>query len=123
MYGRYGSDSLNTAIMILWLVLAVINLFLHSLILYIIYSLLCILFIFRMFSRNTVARRRENDKFLSVFGRFTGHVKTKKARAADSEHKYIKCKSCGATLRVKNQPGKHTVKCPKCGGSFETRIF
>lgn len=123
MYGRYGNDSLNTAILILWMLLAVINLFAHSLILYIIYSLLCILCFFRMLSRNTAARRRENEKFLSVFGKFSNKAAQQKSRAADKEHKYIKCRHCGATLRVKNQPGRHTVKCPKCGKSFEKRIF
>lgn len=123
MYGRYGNDKLNTAILAVWVVLAFLNIFLNSIIIYTIYSLLCILYLFRMFSRNIAARRRENEKFLQIFGKAVSRAEKQKSYAEDREHKYVKCKHCSAQLRVRRVKGKHTVKCPKCGANFDIRIF
>lgn len=123
MYGRYGNDTLNYAIMILWLVLATVNLFAHSLILYLIYTALLVLSFYRMLSRKVAVRSRENAKFLQLLSAARGRAARQRSRAADKSHKYIKCKTCGAQLRVRREKGKHTVKCPKCGGKFDVRIL
>ncbi len=36
-------------------------------------------------------------------------------------HKYVKCKNCGATLRLKRRKGTHTATCPKCKGIVKVR--
>lgn len=123
MQGRYGSDTLNHALMILWMVLAVVNLFVHSILLYVLYTLLCVVCLYRMLSRDIPRRSRENQKFLQFFSGFQRKAQQQRSRAADKSHKYVKCKACGAQLRVRREKGKHTVKCPKCGGKFQIRIF
>lgn len=123
MYGRYGLDELGKVNIFLWLILAFINIFVRSKIIYIIYFVLCLLCLFRMMSKNTVARSAENRKFIKLFGKVKGDVETKKSHASDKTHKYIRCKICGANLRVSRKKGKHTVKCPKCGKEFGVRIW
>lgn len=130
MSGRYGLDALGKFIAVVWIILAAVNVFAGSKIIYIIYLLMCIWFFFRLLSRNHPARQAENQKFLQFFGKAQTNmydvkstVKTKKDRAGDKEHKYVKCARCGANLRVARKKGKHTVKCPKCGNEFGVHIW
>ncbi len=46
------------------------------------------------------------------------------ARKIDGDDKkvLVNCPKCGRTIRVKNIPGKHGVKCPMCDQYFETII-
>lgn len=38
-------------------------------------------------------------------------------------YKYVKCKSCGATLRLKRRKGTHTATCPRCKENVRVRSF
>jgi predicted RNA-binding Zn-ribbon protein involved in translation (DUF1610 family) len=44
-----------------------------------------------------------------------------KAQAADKDHKYYGCPSCGQKVRVPKGAGKIRVTCPKCGTKFEKK--
>lgn len=121
-YGRYGLDRLGQLNLAIWAVLAVINIFVRSWILYILCALLCILCLFRMMSRNFPARQAENRKFLQLLGGARSRARQQQERQKDKTHRYIKCKICGATLRVPRDKGRHTVRCPKCGKEFSIRI-
>lgn len=37
------------------------------------------------------------------------------------DHRVVSCPNCQAKLRVPNDKGKITVRCPKCKTSFETK--
>ena len=102
MYGRYGTDSLNKALLIAAVVLmllgwvggswiaswmTIFNLFAYAPLIW------CI---FRMYSRNIDARRRENAKWMGFFA----------------------CPSCGQSVRVPRGKGKINIRCPKCGERF-----
>ena len=122
-YGRYGSDTLNkvlTAIYLVWLIVfSVVDIFVKSVIFSIIGWVVSLAFfftvMFRMMSRNIMARRRENDKFCGFF-------KLRKNKFRDRKtHVYRKCKSCKAVLRLPKAKGKHFVVCPKCKSRFEVR--
>lgn len=52
MYGRYGNDKLNSFLFVLLVILAAINLFFHSGIVYIIQWLLLVVVILRATSKN-----------------------------------------------------------------------
>ena len=110
MYGRYGADSLNK-----WLLIfAVILMLLGSLgsrylapwmaafntLAYVplIWSL------FRMYSRNIEARRRENAAFQRVL-----------TQLKDRDHRYYHFPKCRQTVRVPRGRGKINIRCPKCG--------
>ena len=112
MIGRYGSDKLNSYLLGAGIVLMLIGSFLGgkfalaswcSLVAYI-PLLWCI---FRMYSRNIEARRRENAAFLNFFA----HLK-------DKDHRYFRCPRCHQTVRVPRGRGKISIRCPKCSERF-----
>ena len=119
MTGRYGPDHLGVAMIVVSLVISLISNIFHFMpVIYISYLIL-ILAVFRMLSRNIARRRAENDKFIRYWwpirtklGRSWANVKHRKT------HKFLKCPSCGNTLRVPKGKGKLQITCPKCGERF-----
>ena len=115
MEGRYGTDKLNIALLIVALVLAVLptvlSIFLWvpqlnvalSLLSYVVMGIA----IFRCFSRNTYKRYEENRKYL----RFVERLK-------DKEHRYFDCPRCRQPVRVPRGKGKIAISCPKCKEKF-----
>lgn len=112
MIGRYGSDKLNTYLLIAGVVLMLIGALLGqrgglaswcSLLSYI-PLFWCI---FRMYSRNIEARRREN----AAVQNFLSHLR-------DREHRYYRCPRCRQTVRVPRHRGRINIRCPKCGEQF-----
>ena len=124
MYGRYGTDTLNKVYLGVYiaivLIYSVVSLFLTdpaaSAILIISYLItsttLIIMIFFRMFSRNVIKRRRENEAFCGFFKLLRNRLRDRKT------HVYRKCPSCRAVLRLPRAKGKHTVVCPRCGNRF-----
>ena len=119
MTGRYGPDHLGVAMIVVSLAISLISNIFHFMpVIYISYLIL-ILAVFRMLSRNIARRRAENDKFIRYWwpvrtklGRSWANVKHRKT------HKFLKCPSCGNTLRVPKGKGKLQITCPKCGERF-----
>ena len=120
MYGRYGSDQLNLALLIAAVVISLINgilswflggSFVFSRIiwpvLYVLMWALLVLAIVRMLSRNIYKRQRENQKFRNLWLRLT-----------DRSNRYFRCPACGQTIRVPRNRGKINIRCPKCGEKF-----
>ena len=111
MEGRYGSDKLNTAILVAALVLVLVYTFLPfgviKIILWIISYALMIWAIFRMLSRNTYRRYQENRRFLQ----FVDGIR-------DREHRYYNCPTCRQRVRVPRGKGKIAISCPKCREKF-----
>jgi len=112
MMGRYGTDRLNQ-----WLLGAAVVLLLISLIgsrfapwmavlSYVAYVPL-LWSIFRMYSRNIAARRRENAAFQRFFSRLT-----------DKQYRYFRCPGCKQVVRVPRGKGKINIRCPKCSRQF-----
>ncbi len=111
MQGRYGNDKLNTAILIVGLIVSLLQLCMPLFVLrwacmLLSYSLL-IWAMFRMLSRNTYKRYEENRKYL----RFLDRMK-------DKEHKYFDCPRCRQSVRVPKGKGKIAITCPKCKEKF-----
>ncbi len=131
MSGRYGTDELERALMIVWLVLILVSGFgsalgigtLASLIL----SLLCIamaaIVIFRFLSRKIFKRSAENDKYLKLKNGSTEFFHLQKLRYKERKtNVYKKCPHCKKVMRLARVGGKHTVRCPMCGGTFKVNI-
>ncbi|MBQ5748536.1 MAG: hypothetical protein IIV87_00125 [Oscillospiraceae bacterium] len=116
MYGRYGSDQLNQALLVCGLVFLLIGwlgqrfiapwLGIFNLLFYV-PMIWCLV---RMYSRNIAARRRENAAWM----RFVSRLK-------DREHRYFRCPRCRQTVRVPSCRGKISIRCPKCGAQFIKR--
>lgn len=111
MQGRYGTDKLNTAILLFGLLFCFLAIFIpftpvRLALTVISYGLMCWA-IFRSLSRNTYKRYRENCKYL----RFMERLK-------DREHRYFDCPRCRQPVRVPRGKGKISITCPKCKEKF-----
>lgn len=127
-YGRYGIDALYYALFVAFLLIWVVRIFLTNIAADIILNLVefALLFymLFRAFSLNIYARRRENEKFLGFFRAIKNFFILQKNRIRDAKKlRYRKCPHCKAVLRLPPEKGKHTVKCPRCGDRFEVKVI
>lgn len=123
MYGRNGNDKLNQFLFWVYFVLLLVNLFLKSVILWVVELILVALYMFRFLSRNIYRRQTENRKFLKIWNKFTGFFKLQKNKFRDRKtHVYRKCEHCKAVLRLPKKKGKHTVRCPQCNKTFSVKI-
>lgn len=115
MRGRYGSDQLNIALILLVVALSLLNNLLYVItgnpylyrLLSFLYSAVVVFVFYRMFSRNIVMRQAENQKWLGFW-----------ARLKDRNHRYFRCPSCKQRVRVPRHKGKINIRCPRCGGKF-----
>jgi len=121
MYGRYGMDRFNQALMLCAFVSLFLSLFSGG-IFYIFASLCMIYAYFRMFSRNISQRSLENNWYLKQerkIKNFWG--KGKKAWGQHKAYRIYKCPGCGQKLRVPKGKGKIAICCRKCGNEFIKR--
>lgn len=119
MIGRYGPDQLNIALLALAIVLGLLGSILNLAVLTIIGDIILIYTLFRMFSKNISARRRENDKFIKVWWPIKTKFKNKLAQfKSRKNYRFFKCPECKKTLRVPKGKGKIQITCPKCGERF-----
>lgn len=111
MQGRYGTDKLNTTILVAGLIACFLAMLLPlpvvNLVLTLVSYGLMAWAIFRMLSRNTYKRYQENRKYLQFVERFK-----------DREHKYFDCPRCRQPVRVPRGKGKISITCPKCKEKF-----
>lgn len=120
MYGRYGSDELNVALLIAAVALSVLNtilsIVLRNSVVYgtFVYSLLYLLILallgfatFRCLSRNIYKRQQEAKRFRRFYTRLT-----------DRRNRYFSCPKCKQKVRVPRGKGKISIRCPKCGEKF-----
>ncbi len=110
MQGRYGTDQLNTLILIVGVILCIVSILVPAPINLVMTTLayVCMIWaIFRSFSRNTYKRYLENRKYLSF-----------RERLRDREHKYFNCPRCRQPVRVPKGKGKISITCPKCKEKF-----
>lgn len=123
MYGRYGIDKLYFFLLAVYLLLAVLNLFLRSPLVSVLGTGVIVFMFFRVFSRNIYRRRAENEKFLRMWNRIKKHIKLTTRRIREIRtHRYRRCPSCSVMLRLPRRSGRHMVKCPRCGNRFRLNI-
>lgn len=126
MYGRNGTDQLNWAILVMYLVLWVIRILVSALdvtvaamIIDVIMFLLAVVLLWRTFSKNLAKRQAENQRFINWWWPIKNRFAAAKARKADKAHKYFTCKNCKTICRVPAGKGKIVITCPKCGHKIE----
>lgn len=124
MVGRYGMDHLGKFLVYFSLVLMVINLFFGGKVIYGVALIALIFAYFRMFSRNTNQRYKENLKYLElknrVMGFFRGRGFGSRAKQ-DPTKKIFKCPGCRQKVRVPKGKGTILITCPKCRTQFQKR--
>ena len=118
MAGRYGSDRLMIALLILSFAFTFIGEAADlPTLTYFGYVPLCFA-VFRVFSRNTSKRYMENYKFTLLTNSATARIKGAWNRRRDKLHNYYKCPTCKAMLRVPKGKGKILITCRKCQAQF-----
>lgn len=123
MYGRYGADPLFYALIILYVIFTVLARIFSPLFLVLAYAAF-IWSVFRYFSTNIYKRREENRKFLGIWQKIKNYFAYLRDRFRDRKTcRYRKCKHCHAALRLPIKKGNHSVKCPRCGKSFDVHIW
>lgn len=127
MYGRYGNDQLNNALLIIGVAFGLLSVIFGGIVEWI-FMLLQFSFLavwaMRAFSRNHFKRRTENQMYLVFRGKLNQRFKGVSAffkRLADREHKYFKCPNCNSRLRVPRGRGMITVTCPRCRTKFDKK--
>ena len=110
MQGRYGQDRLNSTMLWVSVVLAILSIILPGILRLVLtllaYTLMGIA-IFRALSHNTYKRYRENRWFLLQLDRLK-----------DREHRYFDCPKCRQMVRVPRGKGKISITCPWCREKF-----
>lgn len=119
MMGRYGVDSFSKFMMGAVLVMWVLDMFLHSRILYS-WSILLIIYVyFRMFSRNVTKRYEENQKFLAIKSKVLSRFRSEKSQLKQRKtHHIYKCPTCKQKIRIPRGKGRICITCPKCKTEF-----
>lgn len=121
--GRYGADELFYVLFGMASVLAIANCFMRIWWLQVIVYALTTYALLRVFSRNIVARQRENKFFAKLKMGIKYKMGIRRERRADKTHVYKKCPRCHAVLRLPRKKGKHTTVCPKCQSKFKVYVF
>ena len=120
MYGRYGTDSLNRFLTGVWLIESILNLFFHSIVLYLVGTVLCITVFYRMFSKNMVKRRRENAAWYELTVKTKNQSRHFFVRIRDRKvARFFNCPKCKAPIRMPKKVGKFNIRCAKCGNVFQ----
>lgn len=130
MRGRYGTDTLYWwslgAIIVLWvlrLIFSVLRINIVASLLDLLSTVILVVAVFRVFSRNTYKRSAENRAFCRFLGKHKDKLNLIRDMFRDRKtHVYKKCPKCKAMLRLPKKPGEHTVRCPKCGERFDVKI-
>lgn len=123
MQGRYGMDSLYRALIALYFVLLVLNLFLRHALLFYAATAVAVLAFYRAFSRKIAQRSQENQRWLSFSSRWRrkGLLLINRLRYHQT-HRYRACPSCRTMLKLNKKIGTMTVDCPRCHQTFQVTI-
>lgn len=122
MYGRYGTDTLYyilfAVLVVFWLLGAIVSPWF-----YLPGWVVLVWSIYRVFSRNIAARRRENAVVTGFFIKIKQFFLRQIHRVRDRKTKrYRKCPHCRVVLKLPYQKGTHTVRCPQCKKNFEVKL-
>lgn len=119
MMGRYGTDGLNLGLMVSGMICSLISSIFDWWIVLIL-SYICFgVMLFRMFSRNIPARRKENAAAEKFFRPAAQKIKFwHQMWKCRKTHRYFKCPNCRQQVRVPKNKGKIRIVCPKCRKDF-----
>ena len=117
MIGRNGPDNLYNFLFFLYVILLIVNLFVNSVIVFYIETIVIIFMFYRFFSKNITRRRAENDLYLKVKNR----IRHPFGANNDKDHIYKKCHKCKTVLRLPlpTERGIKKAKCPTCGNRIK----
>ncbi|HPB16595.1 MAG: hypothetical protein WC554_07315 [Clostridia bacterium] len=115
---RYGMDSLNRALMVLYVIFLIISLITRQDIFIYISLGIAVYQVYRALSRNFTARAKENQVFIKFWNPIKRKYYSIKKKITDKTHRYFKCPKCKTEIRVPKNKGKIRITCPKCSEQF-----
>lgn len=122
MIGRNGPDKLSNYTLATGFIFSIISTIFKIKSLNLIATALLLITLFRLFSKNVYARRKENMAFLSFLYKLkVPFYKLKRHHDQKRIYKFYKCPSCKQELRVPKGKGNIKITCPKCKTVFEKR--
>lgn len=121
MYGRYGVDPLNTALLYSTLALSIVGMFWHSIVIYWLSYAMLFWMMFRALSRNYAKRSVENEMYVRMKQPCVRTMHKIKHQMKDKTSRYFNCPQCHQTIRVPKGKGKIAITCPKCRKEFVKR--
>lgn len=115
MYGRYGIDEFSKFLILTAIIVMFINLFVQSIILYLLEMMELFYSLFRTYSKNIYKRQKERDFYLKHSGKIKGWFRIRKRIWKERKYnKYFRCPKCKAYLHVPKNRGKIIITCPGC---------
>lgn len=122
MLGRYGVDELGKFLIILAAVIMGISSFVIRGILYPLSLIVLLCYIYRMMSKDSQRRYKENYIYLQYKNKiFTSFNKIKDDVGQRKIYHIYKCPSCKQKVRVPKGKGNITITCPKCKTEFKKK--
>ena len=117
MYGRNGADQLGLTTIWAVLLLDVVNMFIRQQTVHLIISflstVLLVIAVYRVFSRNLQKRRAENARFLEkVWWPIKRRAAGNKQQRTDKEHKYFTCPTAGRCAACRGARGRSSSPAP-----------
>lgn len=123
MQGRYGTDALHKALLVLMVIFLVLNFFFASSVLYVLSLMTGAVAVFRTFSKNKSQRVEENRKYLALRDGTKKKVLLLVNRVKGYKtHRYRACPNCKTVLRLNKKIGVNHVTCPVCKQAFDIEI-
>lgn len=120
-YGRYGSDQMNFALLVLALVLSILGAIFFRPLCWV-SDVLLLYALFRALSRNIPARQRENQQFWKIWLPVKNWLALQKRKWQErKQYKYFRCPGCKQQLRAPRGRGKIEVTCQSCHHVFQTK--
>ncbi|HWQ29489.1 MAG TPA: hypothetical protein VN549_00750 [Negativicutes bacterium] len=122
MMGRYGSDQLSMALIILSIILNAVGSLVRLQAFVLLSYIPLVVCIYRIFSKDINKRRMENYKFTMRFSPIYSKLLKSASRMKDSRtHRYFVCPNCKTNLRVPKGKGNVVITCPKCKTELRKR--
>ena len=123
MMGRYGGDQLNMALLILSVVVSLVSGFVPmGWICTIVSAILIALVFFRMLSRNTSRRFKENYVFLKVWNPVKNWFQWLYLSVRYmKKNRYFLCPKCGRIACIPKKVGRVTITCKGCKHKYDKK--
>ena len=122
MTGRYGSDQLNLALLVLSVFFTCLARITDWLPLVFVSYLPLIFAFYRMFSRSIFKRQAENRWFLKYWTPVRQWIGQRIVMLRQSkQYRFYRCPSCKTTVRVPRGKGKIEIRCPNCKTAFQRK--
>ena len=123
MMGRYGGDQLNMALLILSVVGSLVSGFVPmGWICTIVSTILIALVFFRMLSRNTSRRFKENYVFLKVWNPVKNWFQWLYLSVRYmKKNRYFLCPKCGRIACIPKKVGRVTITCKGCKHKYDKK--